>query len=1048
MNLPELSIRKPVFAWMLMFGLMFFGYLCFRKMGVSQLPDVDFPNVSITITLTGAAPEVVEMDIIETVESGLTSISGINQITSTASAGRANINVEFDIDKNIDVAVQEIQAKLGQIQRQLPKNADPAIVSKSNPEDQPIMWVGISSDRMSRIDLMRYVRDQVRDSFQTLPGVADVFLGGYVDPALRVDVSTKKLNQYELSAMDVVNTITDEHVELPSGRVEQPNQEFNLRTLGEAPSVKSFGEIPITRRGGSPNYAPIPLKNVATISDGLDDVRRISRVMGKGAVGLGIRKQRGVNSVEVAHAIKDKMAEVRKSMPEGMDISVNFDSTTFIEESIGELNFTIILSAALTAVVCWIFLGSISATINVILAIPTSVLGSFIVLKYLDFTLNTFTLLGLSLAIGIVVDDAIMVLENIVRHNELGKNKRRAALDGSVEIMFAAMAATAAIIAIFLPVAFMSGLIGRYFYQFGVTISVAVAISLLEAITLTPMRCSQFLSSTKRTTWFGHMVEKSFDYCEHAYRGLIPHLLRFRWLVILGAIGVFAGSLLIQKKLRQEFSPQQDQSALIVRAKTPEGSSLDYTDGRMKEMEANIAKHPEVLRYFSNVGGFGGDVSSGMIFVTLKQPAERGVREGHKDHLTQIEFAQVLREEMKKIKGVKVFVADPPMGSIGGGRGSPVEFSIRGPDWNKLIEASKLMVAEMEKLPELTDVENGYKGVAKEFHVIPDREQALRHGVSISDIANTINVLMGGLAVAKFANEDRRYDIKVRQQLDERVSEKDILNMRVRNNRGELINLSQLVKITSAESMQTITRKDRERAIGVFANLAKGANQESAIQKVSAIAAKVLPPGYRAIPSGSSQTYKDTFASLIFALILGLIVSYMVLASQFNSFVDPITVLIALPFSVTGAFAALYMSNQSINIYSMIGIILLMGLVKKNSILLVDFTNHVRVTTKADIYSALTQACPVRLRPILMTSVATVAAAVPPALAFGPGAETRIPLAVAIIGGVTVSTLLTLFVVPCVYSLITKRGDLTDSLDEELAQDANGPGSAAAQASH
>jgi len=1029
MSLSEVSIRRPVFAWMLMFGLMFFGYLCFRQMGVSQLPDVDFPNVSISITLSGAAPEVVEMSVIEPVESGLTAISGIKQISSSASPGRANINVEFDIDKNIDIAVQEIQAKLGQIQRQLPKNADAPIVSKSNPEDQPIMWVAVYSSKLTRPELMRYVRDQVQDMFQTLPGVADVFLGGYVDPVLRVDVSTKKLNQYDLSVMDVINTIQSEHTELPSGRVEQPLKEFNLRTLGEAPTVKAFEEIPISRRGGSPNYAPIPLKSVATITDGLDDVRRLSRVMGNVAVGLGIRKQRGVNAVEVAHAVKTQIKNIKPKLPDGMDISINFDSTTFIEESIGELNFTIILSALLTAVVCWIFLGSFSATINVVLAIPTSVLGSFIILKYLNFTLNTFTLLGLSLAIGVVVDDAIMVLENIVRHYEMGKARKRAALDGAVEILFAAMAATAAIIAIFLPVAFMKGLIGKYFYQFGVTISVAVALSLLEAITLTPMRCSQFLSGGERTTWFGHLIEAGFKRCESAYRYLIPYLLRFRWLVIIIAVGVFAGSIMIQKVLRKEFTPQQDQSLLMIRVKGPESSSLQYTDVRMKQMEDIVSAQPEVVRYFSSVGGFSGDISSGNIFVTLHEKSKRGIRAGKSKPLSQAEFAAVLRDELKKVSGIRAFVSEPMSGSIGGGGGNPIDFSIRGADWAKLIEVSKAMTAEMEKIPELTDVENGYKGVAQEFHIIPNRAKALLHGVSITDVANTVNVLMGGLPVAKFSNADRRYDIKVRQDAAERASEKDVLSMKVRNNRGELIPLAAIVSIESAESMQTITRKDRERAIGVYANLAKGANQQEAIQKVTALADRLLPEAYRAVPSGSAQTFRETMESLVFALLLGLVVAYMVLASQFNSFVDPLTVLIALPFSITGAFAALYMTDQSINIYSMIGVILLMGLVKKNSILLVDFTNQFRKTAKVSIPEALREACPVRLRPILMTSIATVAAAIPPALAIGPGAESRIPLAVVIIGGVTVSTVLTLFVVPCVYSLISRKGELSDTID-------------------
>lgn len=1031
MILSEVSIRKPVFAWMLMFGLMLFGYLNFRQMGVSQLPDVDFPNVSISVTLSGAAPEVIEMSIIDPIESGLTAVSGIKEISSSASPGRANVNVEFDIDKNIDVAVQEIQAKLGQIQRQLPKDADAPIVSKSNPEDQPILWAAVSSDRMTRPELMRYVRDQIRDSFQTLPGVADVFLGGYVDPVLRVDVSTAKLNTYDLSVMDVINTIQSEHVELPSGRLEQTDKEFNLRTLGEAPTVDDFANIPISRRGGTINYAPIPLKNVANITDGLDDPRRISRVMGKAAVGLGVRKQRGVNAVEVAKEVKAKIAELKKNLPEGMDVSVNFDSTKFIEESIDELNFTIILSAVLTAVVCWMFLGSFSATINVILAIPTSVLGSFIVLKWLNFTLNTFTLLGLSLAIGIVVDDAIMVLENIVRHNEMGKKRKRAALDGAVEIFFAALAATAAIIAIFLPVAFMKGLIGRYFYQFGVTISVAVAISLLEAITLTPMRCSKFLSTGERTTLFGRAVEGAFRACEQGYRAIIPYLLKHRWLVIVGSIVLFASSLFIISYLRKEFVPSQDQGSLMVRVKGPEGSSLNYTDTRMKQMEEIIAGQPEVLRYFSAVGGFSGDVSGGMIFVTLHDFKKRGLRDGKKRALTQSEFAEILRGQLKEVKGIRAFVTESMGGPIGGGGGGgrPIDLSIRGPDWKTLIAATKTLTEEMEKIPDLRDVENGYKGGSQEFHILPNREKALRYGVGITDIANAVNVLMGGAQVGKFSNANRRYDIKVRQESAQRSSETDVLAVKVRNNRGELIRLSELVSVVPAESMQTISRRDRERAISVYAGLKTGADQQKMLGKVMEIAQKTLPAGYHAVPSGSSETFKETFQSLIFALVLGLVIAYMVLASQFNSFIDPFTVLIALPFSITGAFLALYMTDQSINIYSMIGIILLMGLVKKNSILLVDYTNQVRVKTKAAVHAALAEACPVRLRPILMTSFATIAAAVPPALAIGPGAEARIPLAVSIIGGVAVSTVLTLFVVPCVYSLFTTSGELSEDID-------------------
>lgn len=1019
MNLSEISIRKPVFAWMLMAALIIFGAIAFTKMGVSQLPDVDFPNVSISVTLDGAAPEVIEMDIIEPIESGLTSIAGIESISSTSRAGRGNVNIEFDIDKNIDVAVAEVQAKLGQIQRQLPTDADPPVVSKSNPEDQPIMWLAVYSTKLSRVELMRYVRDKLKDVFQTVPGVADIFLGGYIDPVLRVSLSADKLQANALSPGDVLSTIKNEHLELPSGRLEIQNQEFNLRTLGEAKSVEDFAKIPIATRGGSPNFAPIPIKAVAAIDDGLGDIRRISRVMGIESVGLGIRKQRGSNAVEVAKNVKKKIEEITPSLPEGTKMSINFDQTKFIEESIGELNFTIILSAILTALVCWLFLGSLSATINIVLAIPTSVIGSFIVLNYLGFTLNTFTLLGLSLAIGIVVDDAIMVLENIVRHSEMGKNRITAALAGSKEIFFAAMAATAAIIAIFLPVAFMDGLIGKYFYQFGVTISVAVALSLLEAITLTPMRCSQFLSSGHRSTRLGRALDQSFESLAKLYTRSIPFFIRFRIPTILVSVGIFAASISITKNLRKEFIPSQDQSMLMIRAKTPEGSNLSFTDTKMKEIEKLIMEIPEVERYFASVGGFGGEVNSGMIFVTLKEPAKRPLRDGEKKPLRQEDIQEKMRETLKQVVGVTAFVSEAGGGGFGGGRGRPIDLAIRGPEWSGLIEASQKVMEELKKNPDLKDLDSSYKGEYFEYHIVPNRDRALKHGVSIGVIAETISVLMGGVTAGKFSGGGHRYNIIVRLEKSDKLKPADLLKIFIRNNRGELIRLSEVAELVKAPSMQTITRDDRERSISIYSNLAKGTSQADVLKEVTAAAGKVLPEGYRVVSTGGSKGFGDAFSNLVFALLLGILVSYMVLASQFNSFLDPITVLVALPFSLTGASAMLYAFDQSLNIYSMIGIILLMGIVKKNSIMLVDFTNQVKNEKKLNPTESLVIACPARLRPILMTSIATVAAAVPPALAIGPGAEMRIPLALTIIGGVTVSTVLTLFVVPCVYSLLS-----------------------------
>ncbi len=1016
MSLSELSIKKPVFAWMLMAGLIIFGALCFNRMGVSQLPDVDFPIVTVSVTLSGAAPEVMEVDVVDPIESALMGIAGIKSLSSSSKTGSANISVEFDIDKDIDTAVQEIQTVLSRITKKLPKDIDAPVVTKSNPEDQPILIMTVSSATMDKRDLMTLIRDRIQDRFTTVDGVGEVNMMGYLEPNLRVWLSTEKLNMKELTITDIVNAIQTEHTEQPSGRIEGTDKEFNIRTMGEAPTPEEFGKIVMAKRGGSVNYSPIMLRDVSTIEDSLEDSRRISRVSGAMAVGLGIKKQRGSNAVQVAQAVKVRIAELQKTLPPGVEIGVRFDTTQFIEDSIHELNFTLIFSAILTALVCWLFLGSFSATINVILAIPTSIIGSFICLYALGFTLNTFTLLGLSLAIGIVVDDAIMVLENIVRHQERGARRRHAALWGSKEITLAAMAATAAIIAIFLPVAFMSGVIGKFFFQFGVTISVAVLLSLLEALTLTPMRCSEFLEVGKRTTLIGRSVEFAFHKSAELYKEIIPTLLRFRWAVLIGALLIFISSFFFVRQLKKEFVPSQEQGRVMLRLQTKVGSSLEFTDSKIKEVENLISQNKDVEQYFTHAGG--NDVNNGMIFMTLKPLKERTINPKTQEPFTQFEFSQLMREEVKKIKGIRVTIQDPSGMGLSSKRGFPVEFAIKGSDWDKLVEYSEAIMAEMHESDLFSDVDSDYKAGMPEVRVVPNRLKAKEYGVSVNDIATTINATMGGIVPGKFSKGGHRYDIRVRLLGTERSKPEDILKLKVRNNRGELIPLSKVVTIEKGLALQSISRQDRERAITVSANLPPKASQDKAIKKVQEIAKKHLPPDYRIAISGNSQTYQESFQGLIFALLLGIIVAYMVLASQFNSFIHPFTVLTALPFSITGAFIALYVAGQSLNIYSMIGIILLMGIVKKNSILLVDFTNQVR-EKGSNVAEALTEACPLRLRPILMTSIATIVGAIPAALALGPGAETRIPMAIAVIGGVFVSTLLTLFVVPCVYSILS-----------------------------
>ena len=1021
MTLSDIAIKNPVFSWMLMFGLILFGIISFNMLGVSQLPDVDFPVVSVSLTWEGAAPEVMESDVVDVVEGAIMGVQGVRDVSSQILQGSATVTVEFELDRNIDVAMQDIQTKIDQAQKNLPKEMDPAVVTKTNPDDQPIVFVSISSDKMSLRDLMTYVQNHVKDQFSTISGVGEIFLGGFVDRNLRIWVDADKLDQYQLTVGDVINAVQEEHQEMPAGRIEAKEKEFNVRVMGEALTTGEFENILIPKRADQPIYKPIYLKDVARIEDGLADIRRIVRSSGKPAVAMGIRKQRGSNEVEVAHKVLKRLEEVKKMLPEGTSATLRFNRTKFSEDSIHELTFTLLLSALLTSLICWLFLGSWSATLNILLAIPTSVLGSFIVIHFLKFTLNTFTVLGLSLAIGIVVDDAIMVLENIMRHRENGVEQVEAARQGARQITFAALAATIALISIFLPVAFMSGIIGKFFYQFGMTISIAVGISLLEALTLAPMRCSQFLEIGKRKTFIGKNIDKGLQLLADRYKVGLAMALRNRKKVVVFAVSFFIASLFFLGFLRKEFVPPQDQSMFLCRLQTPVGSSITFTDERFKKAEEFVLARPEVEGVISIIGGFGGgEVNSGIFFVTFKDPKHRPIVPPAKHRLSQAELMTVFRKNLNQVPDIKATIQDLSLSGFSAQRGYPIELSVRGPDWEKLAEYSEKLRKEMEKNSLMIDVDTDYLVAIPEIRIIPDRQKADARGVSVDVIGSTVNSLVGGERIGKYTRDGRRYDVRVRLIPSQRAEAENIDRLWVWNNRGEQVNLKDVINITEKLTPLTITRKNRERAISIFANVAPGKSQIAALDEVSRIARGILPEGYHIVFSGSTKTFQESFASLVFAFWLGIIVAYMVLASQFNNYVHPISVLFALPFSISGALIALWIAGQSLNIYSIIGLILLMGIVQKNSILLIDFTNQFREQHNIDHHQALLQACPTRLRPILMTATSTVGAAIPPALALGPGAETRIPMAITVIGGVIVSTLLTLFVVPCLYSLLTK----------------------------
>jgi HAE1 family hydrophobic/amphiphilic exporter-1 len=1031
MSLSELSINRQVFAWMLMFGLIIFGGICFQRMGISQMPDVNFPVVNIALTLDNAAPEFIETDVVDVIEDAVMGIEGLKSVVSTSSQGTANITCEFDLNRNIDVAMQEVQTRIAQASKQLPTKLYPPVVTKTNPEDQPILWVMVTADKAPISEQMIYARNTLKNQLSTISGVGNIVFGGYVAPNLRIWVDEKKLHEFDLTASDITAAIQAEQLEQPAGRIENTIKEFNVRVLGEAKTPLEFSKIRINQRAGAPNYNPMPLSRVAKVEEGIADLRAISRYNGKTSVGLGIVKQHGSNAVEVSKLIYAKLEQMRSTLLPGYRLDVRLDTTKYIRESVAELNFTLLLSALLTSLVCYLFLGSWSSTINVLFAIPTSIVGAFIVLYFMGFTLNTFTLLGLSLAIGIVVDDAIMMLENIVRHFEMGKSRRQAAIDGSNEITFAALAATIAIAAIFVPVIFMRGIVGKFFFQYGVTVTVAVMLSLLEALTLTPMRCSEFLHSAKLSTsgWVLRIMDAFMDWLSHHYTKRLKYVLNHRIPVIFFSTIFFIGSMAVLIPMRKELIPQQDQSLFLLNIKTPVGTSIWATDALFKKVEAYLVTQPEVKDAYSTVGNYQGNdiVNAGVIYVTLVDPSHR--RASQREVMDRVRISLT-----EKFPGIDFFNQDLSLAGFSATRGYPIEFIVEGPDYAKVADCTNTLIERLKKTGLYTDFNSDYQNGMPEIRVIPDRDRAADRGVLISAMGSEISTLIGGFkfdANTQYPKDGHRYDIRVRLEPDQYANPSALNQIFVRNDRGatgELVRLNAASRVEVGQSLQLISRRNRMRAIPVYANVVAGQSQQKALDALDSVSKEVLPPGYRAVITGSAQAFRDAFSNLIFALILGILVSYMVLASQFNSFIHPLTVLIALPFSLSGAFLALFAMHQSLNLFSMIGLILLMGIVKKNSILLVDFTNH-RRSEGLSPDQALLEACPVRLRPILMTSVATMAGALPEALSLGPGSETMVPMAISIIGGVFVSTLLTLFVVPCVYSLFSRleRPDIEEA---------------------
>ncbi|MDH4226204.1 MAG: efflux RND transporter permease subunit [Deltaproteobacteria bacterium] len=1004
MFLPEMSIRRPVTTFVIMAAIILFGVISLVRLGIDQFPKVEMPTVTVTTLLEGASPDIVEENVTDIIEEEVATLEGVKKVTSISSHGASIVTIEFELDRDIDLAAQDVRDRVAGAARRLPDDVEPPTISKLDMQAQPIMWVAVSGDR--KIQDLTYFADKVlKPRLETISGVGSVMAGGRRDRAVRLWIDRTRLEALGVTADDVVNAVKRENVELPGGFLRSDKIEFSVKVDSEFKDVRSFSELIVAYSKG----APIRMKDIGRVEDGLIDKTSIARYKGVSAVGLGIRKKAGANTVEVADMVKAELERAKAILPAGMTLDVAFDSSVFVKDSMHEMYFALIFGGILAAFVVLVFLKSPSATIITGITIPLSIIGTFMFTYFFGFTLNSMTMLALTLAVGVVIDDAIIIIESIQRHRERGKGKVDGARDGASEIAFAAMATSFALAAVFIPVAFMSGVVGRFFYEFGLTVAISIFISLFVALTSTPMLSSKFLSMKESEFVLFRKFDELYAKVETLYAEYLAKALERRGLVIAAAIGIFLFSLVVWMMLGKEFMPKEDQSRFMIAYQAPVGSSIEYTDSKLRFIEKVLSDTPEIRSYFAVVGFGNSGAHKGICFVRM-------IPKGNRKR-SQAEVISELRRKLNVEPGLKAFINEFSVG-FGAQRGPQIEYVIKGPTLEELDKYSGIIAEKFSRIPGVVGVDTDYDVGLPELKLIVDRDRAADAGVDATSLTRMINALVGGSNVSTYKEGGTRYDVRVKLDENLKVEPQDILALTVRNKHGAPVRISNFVTVDQGVGANVINRRDRERSIAVTANLEKGKTLGSAIADLDKIAKEVLPSeGFTTGLSGGAEQFKETFFSMIFAFFLASVITYMVLASLFESFAHPFTVMLALPLSIIGALGALFVTGNTVNIYSMIGITLLIGLVTKNSIILVDYTNRLR-SEGMEMYAALRKAGPIRLRPILMTAFSTIFGVLPTAVGFGAGSESRSPMAIATIGGVMTSTFLTLFVIPAAYTIV------------------------------
>jgi len=1017
MKLVDLCIRRPVFATMLIAFLVALGAFSYRKLAVDLFPNIDFPIVTVTTTLKGASVEEMESGVTKPIEEAVNTIEGIDELRSVTKEGLSQVIVMFVLERNREAAAQDVRDKVAAISSQLPEGTDAPVVDKFDVESSPVISIAVAGKRNLR-EVTEIARKQVKEDLETLRGVGSVTLVGGLERAINITIDADKLAAYNIPVQQVKAALRSQNLEIPSGHVDQGAKELVLRTMGRLDRVEDFKQLIV----GNVRGRPLTIGDVAAVTDSYVEPRNMARLDGNPAVSLLVRKQSGTNTVEVIDHIKDRLEQLTSVLPPDMTLQVVRDHSRFIKKSIHEVEFHLVLASVLVSLTVMLFMANLRATLIAAVAIPTSIISTFTLMQMMGFTINNITMLGLVLATGIVIDDAVVVLENIFRHaEERGEPPMRAAAAATKEISLAVMATTLSLVVIFLPVAFMSGRVGRFFNSYGITVACAIMVSLLVSFTLTPMLCSRYLRVKQILP--GRGGSRNFGFysaIDRGYGAILRWSLRHRWVIVALSVIVVWSTVPLFKVVGKDFLPQDDQSEFEVIVQTPEGFSLARTDASFRELEDKLRTLPGVSHVLSTIGDSTGrlkagegPVTEGSVYVRLADLGQRP--------LSQFEVMGQARTLLTQYPDLRASVQNVNMFMGGGQRYTEIELDITGPSLEKLEQYSNQLMAGMRTIPGIVDVDTTLSVRQPELRVQINRQKASDFGIKVQDIAATLRTLVGGEPVTKFKEEQDQYDVWLRAQLPNRNDPHALSDLTISTPSGELVKLANLATLTEERGPSQIDRYSRQRKVTIVANLDRLPLSAAVAQIQKVLAGLDLPATYHAEFSGRAKALGETGSNFGVAFILSLLFMYMILAAQFESFLHPITILLALPLSIPFALLSLVLLGDTLNIYSVLGLFMLFGIVKKNGILQIDYTNTLRAQGMPRD-AAILEANHVRLRPILMTTVMLVAGMIPIALGRGPGAASRASMAKVIIGGQTLCLVLSLLLTPVAYSLFDDLG--------------------------